>query len=108
SFEGEKSDYDIYIIVDQDKAIVYLGLAQYLEVPRDHPAAPNIMYRLMEINWELALGKFEWNSDSGEVRLSFTFTTENGLGDKALGAALAGLLSAADKYYIELHAMLEP
>jgi len=108
SFECEKTDYDIYIVVDQEHAIVYVGLTRYLEVPGDHPAAEQIMARLMELNWELTLGKFEWNSADGEVRISFVFTTENGLGRHALGAALASLLKIADCYYIELHAMLEP
>jgi|YNPNPStandDraft_1061719.scaffolds.fasta_scaffold102101_1 hypothetical protein len=108
SFHGDKADYDVYIIVDHERAIVYIGLAGYLTVPRDHPSAPAIMSRLMELNWELSLAKFEWHaSGEGEVRISFTFTTENGIGAQALGAAIASLLDVADRYYIELHAMLE-
>lgn len=108
SFECDKADYDMFILVDQQHAFVYISLARYLQVPRDHPSFPAILTRLMEINWDLLLGKFEWNPNDGEVRVAFTFTTENGLGQKALGAAISAILDVADKHYIELHALLEP
>ena len=104
-FEGDNSDYDIYILVNQEKAVVYIAIARYIEVPSTHPNLDRILRRLMELNWEFSLGKLEWDSEDGEVRLSHTFTTEDGLGTQALGVVIGYLVAAADRHYPELSEM---
>ncbi|MBC7288061.1 MAG: YbjN domain-containing protein [Armatimonadetes bacterium] len=99
SFRGEAADYDIYILVRQEQAVVYIAIANYLKVPADHENIDKILRRLMELNWEMSLGKAEWDASDGEVRLSYTFTTEDGLGTQALGVVLGYLVAAADRHH---------
>jgi len=101
-FEGDNGEYDIYILVNQEKAVVYIAIAHYIEVPASHPNLDQILRRLMELNWEFSLGKLEWDPNDGEVRLSHTFTTEDGLGTQALGVVIGYLVAAADRHYPEL------
>ena len=105
-FEGDNAEYDIYILVSQEKAIVYIAIAHYLDVPPTHERLGEIMRRLMELNWEFSLGKLEWDSQDGEVRLSHTITTEDGLGRDALGVVIGYLVAAADRHYNELTSLV--
>jgi hypothetical protein len=105
SFKGDTQDHDLYILVDKERSIVYLAVVRYLEVPTTHPRLNEILRRLMELNWKMSLGKFEWDPSDGEVRLCYAFTTEDGLGVTALGVIIGYLVQAADNYYQELHAL---
>lgn len=59
-FEGKNSDYECFILVDQERAIVYLAIGGYFSVPVTHPYLSDILRRLMELNWELSIAKMEW------------------------------------------------
>ena len=90
-----------------EKEILYLYLNRYLNVPADHPNICGILRTLMEYNWRLHVGKLEWDKSDGEVRLSFTFTTENGVGFEAFEAILAALIRTGDKLWPELSKLTE-
>lgn len=105
-FEANNGNVDLVILVNKESAVVYIAAVEILKVPQGHPRLNEMMRRLMELNWELSLGKLEWDPEDGEVRLSYAFTTEDGLGQKALGAAIADLVSAADKRRPELEALV--
>lgn len=102
SFEADHGDFDVFILVEKDRAVVYIAVVRYLEVPSYHPRLDEIMRRLMELNWKMSLGKLEWDPGDGEVRLSYAFTTEDGLGTRALGMAIGYLVGAADAHVEEL------
>ena len=59
----------------------------------------------MEENWNLNIGKFEWDKTDGEIRLSYCFTTENGIGYEAFSAIVTTLTETGDKLWPELHAL---
>jgi hypothetical protein len=105
-FEAKNGDVELFILVDQEKAIVYIAVVRYLEIPPYHPRIGEIMRRLMELNWKLSLGKLEWDSSDGEARLSYAFTTEDGVGQRALGVAIGYLVSAADNHILELRTLV--
>jgi hypothetical protein len=102
SFDADNGDVDLVLLVNKEAAVVYIAAVEFLKIPEDHPRFAEIMRRFMELNWELSLGKFEWDPKDGEVRLSYAFTTEDGLGQNALGAAIAYIVKVADKRRPEL------
>ncbi|MCX7599752.1 MAG: YbjN domain-containing protein [Armatimonadetes bacterium] len=105
-FEGDHGDFDVFIVVEREMALVYIAVARYLEVPSDHPRLDRVIRRLMELNWNMPLGKLEWDPRDGEVRLSYAFTTEDGLGPRALGTAINYLVEAADEHIEELRKLV--
>jgi len=105
-FEGKNSDYECFILVDQERAIVYLAIGGYFSVPVTHPYLSDILRRLMELNWELSIAKMEWDSSDGEVRMSHAITTEDGMGTTALGVCINYLVQSADKHYPALRDLI--
>lgn len=103
---GENGTYVTRVRVANKLDLVYLYIQDYLVVPKAHRNKDKVMCRLMELNFELNVGKFEWDSRDGEVRYSFTFSTENGLGFEAFRAVFETLLVTADDKQEELQKLL--
>lgn len=101
----EHATHRLRIVTDAEKQLVYLFINRYISVPEDHPRLAEIQRRLMELNWDLNIGKFEWDKSDGETRLSYCFTTENGVGFEAFEAIVITLLKTADDLWPELSAM---
>jgi len=87
------------VIIDTKREIVYLYLNRYLSAPPDHPKLAEILRTLMRYNWRVNIGKFEWDKTDGEIRYSYTFTTENGLGFEAFDAIYFALLKLGDELW---------
>ena len=94
--------HEIRAIIDEGKRIVYIYFNRYLSIPKDHPNRNQVLQALMEQNWKLNIGRYEWDSEDGEVRFSYTFTTENGIGFEAFEAIVKTLLGTGDKLWPEL------
>jgi len=77
-----------------------------MTIPNSHPRKYVMLQRFMELNWELLIGKYEWDKSDGEVRLSYTFSTENGLGYEAFAACLQWIVLSADRDYPELMGLM--
>jgi hypothetical protein len=87
---------------------VYVYVERYLVLPSDHPRAPAVLRRLMELNWELLVGKFEWNPRTGEVRLSATLNTDSNFDRRAFRSILRALDTIAARYDAELRDLASP
>ena len=96
---GNNGNYDVRIYLDDPRKVVYLCMNRFLTVPELHPRKHALLQKLMELNWELLIGKYEWDKSDGEVRLSYTFSTENGLGYDAFAACFQLLVLTADRDY---------
>ncbi len=94
--------HHLRVVIDAERELVYMYLNLYLKAPADHPRINEILTTLMDYNWRLNVGKFEWDKSDGEVRYSYTFTTENGVGFEAFEAILATLLNTGDQLWPEL------
>ncbi len=99
---GNNSNYDLRVFIDNPRKIVYTAVNRIMTVPNVHPRKCVLLQRLMELNWELLIGKYEWDKSDGEVRLSYTFSTENGLGYDAFAACFQLLVLTADRDYPKL------
>lgn len=81
---------------------VYLYVERFLVAPPDAPTTDAVMRRLMELNWQMLLGKLEWDPSDGEVRLAMTLNTDSNFDRRAFRSAIRGLTQLADRYWSEL------
>lgn len=102
---GELSLHAVYS--DQSDTI-YFYVERYLLLPSDHARAGTVLRRLMELNWELLVGKFEWNPRSGEVRLSATLSTDSNFDRRAFRSIVRALEMVATRYAAELQDLAGP
>jgi hypothetical protein len=105
TLEMENATHHLRIVVDTERDMVYLFLNRYLTLPKESPSRNAVFQELMQKNWDLNIGEFEWDPSDGEVRLSYTFTTENGLGYEAFEAIVGTLAKTGDRLWPELKAM---
>lgn len=103
---GDHGKYDTYVVADTDTALAFIIISDYMMVRPDHRNCDRVLRRLMELNWHLNVGKFEWDPSDGEVRITFTFSTENGVGYEAFKAVFETLIDTADEYREELQRLL--
>src|SRR5690606_18776640 len=81
---------------------IYLYVDRYLMAPADEQTTPALLRRLMELNWTLLLGKFEWDPTDGEVRLAMILNTDSNFDRRAFRSAVRGIGQLADRYFNEL------
>lgn len=103
---GDNGKYDTYVLANTESALAFIIIGDYMTVRPDHRNCDKVLRRLMELNWKLNVGKFEWDPSDGEVRITFTFSTENGVGYEAFKAVFETLAVTADQYKEELERLL--
>lgn len=103
----ENATHHPCVVIDAQRELVYLYLNRYIVAPEDHPNLQAVLRTLMEYNWRLNVGKFEWDKTDGEVRYSFVFTTENGVGFEAFEAIYNTLAKTGDDLWPELSKLTE-
>ncbi|MCX5733506.1 MAG: YbjN domain-containing protein [candidate division NC10 bacterium] len=94
--------HSLRMVIDQSRKLVYVFLNRYLAVPKDHPNRSQVLQALMEQNWKLNLGGYQWDPEDGEVRFFYTFSTENGVGFEVFEAVVKTLLETGDRLWPEL------
>jgi thiol-disulfide isomerase/thioredoxin len=105
SIKMTNATHHMRIVVDGKKDLVYIFLNRYLSSKPGSDKLPAVLQRLMEENWNLNVGKFEWDKTDGEIRYSYCFSTENGIGYEAFNAVVSTLEQTADKLWPELKAL---
>ena len=98
-----RSDLIVHAVYSDDSDTVYVYVEHYLMLPPEAPQTTATLRRLMELNWELLVGKFEWNPRTGEVRLSAVLNTDSNFDRRAFRSIVHALDSVAARYYRELH-----
>lgn len=81
---------------------VYVYVERFLVAPQDGATTDALMRRLMELNWQMLLGKLEWDPSDGEVRLAMVLNTDSNFDRRAFRSAIRGLTQLADRYWSEL------
>jgi hypothetical protein len=84
---------------------VYVYLERYLELPPAGAKTSSVLQRLMELNWELLVGKLEWNPRDGEVRLSAVLNTDSNFDRRAFRSIVHSIETVAARYERELRAL---
>ena len=98
----------MHAVYSDDSDTIYFYVERYLVVPSAHPQAGTVLRRLMELNWELLAGKFEWNPRTGEVRLGATLHTDSNFDRRAFRSLVRSLDALAQRYHGELRGLLAP
>lgn len=94
-----------HAVYSDESDTVYFYLERYLVAPAGGPKTPAVLQRLMELNWELLLGKLEWNPRTGEVRLSAVLSTDSNFDRRAFRSIVHALDTVAERFDRELHAL---
>jgi hypothetical protein len=93
----------MHAVYSESSATIYFYVEDYLSLPPEAPKTNATLRRLMELNWELLVGKFEWNPRTGEVRLSAVLDTDSNFDRRAFRSIVRALDTVAARYYRELH-----
>ncbi len=103
----DNTTVQVRIVIDAKRDMIYVFLNRYLTLANDNPNRDAVLRELMKRNWDLNIGKFEWDPSDGEVRFSYCFTTENGVGFEAFRAIVGTLMATGDKHWPELKRLVD-
>jgi hypothetical protein len=85
---------------------VYVHIESYLQAPADNPKTATLLRRMMELNWEMLVGKFEWNPRTGEVRLGAVLSTDSNFDRRAFRSLVRTLDTLSARHRAQLAALL--
>ena len=97
-----KRDLTLHAVYSDATDTVYFYVERYLVLAPEAPRTQLVLRRLMELNWELLIGKFEWNPRTGEVRISAVLNTDSNFDRRAFRSIVHALDSIAVRYAGEL------
>ena len=95
-------EFPVQLVYSDRTDTIYIYIESYLTVPADGDTTPAVLRRLMELNWMILLGKFEWDASDGEVRLAMVLNTDSNFDRRAFRSAVRGISQLADRYHGEL------
>lgn len=95
-------EFAVHAVYSDRTDTIYLYVDRFLVVPADAPSSGPVLRRLMELNWAFLLGKLEWDSTDGEVRLAMVLNTDSNFDRRAFRSAVRGVIALADRYWGEL------
>ena len=87
--------YSLLVKVDPARYLVYLAIDDFFPLAEKAAARAKVTDRMATLNYEMAIGKLEWDAQGGQVQLSHSFSTEDGLGYRTFSGVLATLLASA-------------
>jgi hypothetical protein len=81
---------------------IYVYLDRYATLRAEGPEVAAAQRRLLEMNWEMLVGKFEWSPTQGEVRLGTVLHTDSNFDRRAFRGAVRALLRVGERYADEV------
>lgn len=102
--EGETSErnFQVSLAYSDVTDTIYIYIPGYLTATSDGEHTDLLMRRLMELNSTMLLGRFEWNSAEGEVRIGAVLHTDSNFDRRAFRSAVGDFVVLADRHYAEL------
>jgi hypothetical protein len=95
--------YEVHLAYSDVTDTIYAYVDRYLVATGDGAHTDVVMRRLMELNWTMLLGKFEWDPTDGEVRLAMVLNTDSNFDRRAFRSTVRALTALADRHYGELN-----
>lgn len=95
-------EFTVHAVYSDRTDTIYLYIDRLLVVPADGATTDRVLRRLMELNWSFLLGKLEWDSTDGEVRIAMVLNTDSNFDRRAFRSAVRGIGQLADRYWGEL------
>jgi hypothetical protein len=101
---GENVQFRLSAQLFEREKVLYLAISDYAEIEQAASSSAMVLLltQLAALNYEMLLGKFQLNPNSGEISLSVELNLEDGLGFRTFRAVLQHLLRTADGKYPEL------
>lgn len=106
---GSSTDraYEVHLAYSDVTDTIYAYIDRFLVATNDGAHTDAVMRRLMELNWTMLMGKFEWDPTDGEVRLAMVLNTDSNFDRRAFRSTVRALAALADRHYGELNRLLE-
>ncbi len=100
--EISRRTFDLRMAYSDVTDTVYFYVDHYLTARADAPTTDPLLRHLMELNWRLLVGKFEWDPSDGEVRIAMVMNTDSNFDRRAFRSLVRALQDQADRLYPEL------
>lgn len=94
--------YTLVLDYSDQTDTLYVYLDRYATLQGDATGAPAVFRRMAEMNWEMLVGKLEWSTRTGEVRLSAVLNTDSNFDRRAFRGVVRALLRLGDRYAEEM------
>lgn len=98
--------FHAHALYSDETDTVYFHVERYLVALPHASSTPTLLRRLMELNWSVLVGKFEWNPRDGEVRLSAVLNTDSNFDRRAFRSIVLALDTIGARYHAELAALV--
>ena len=98
-YAGQNTQFTVNIQYYPKAEVVFIATDEYFSVDKAQHSSSVVLLavQLMALNYELLLGKFQMNPESGEILLSTEIYVGDGLGHATFLQALDHLCRTADK-----------
>lgn len=103
-YNGKNRQFGLSIQYYEKAKVVFIATNKYFSLDQAQSTSSVVLLavKLMALNYEMLLGKFQMNPESGEILLSTELYVGDGLGHTTLLQALDHLCRIADDKYDEL------
>ena len=103
-YDGNNADFSVNIQYFPNAKVFFLATRDYLhlDAASDTDSVVLLLVQLAALNYELLLGKFQLNPETGEILLSAEIHVSDGLGLSTLVSVLDHLCESADARFPEL------
>ena len=101
-------ELSIHLVYSDETDTIYFYVDRYLVAPPGAEATTAVLRRLMELNWQMLVGKFEWDPSDGEVRLAMVMNTDSNFDRRTFRSIVRTIGPLADRYHSELAQLAAP
>lgn len=99
---ASQRELQIHLVYSDETDTIYFYVDRYLTAPPGAETTAAVLRRLMELNWQMLLGKLEWDSTDGEVRLAMVVNTDSNFDRRTFRSVVRTIGPLADRYLPEL------
>ena len=102
--DGRNTQFQMTLQLFKQEKVLYIAANDYLQL-EEASSSKSIVLLLTQIaslNYELLLGKFQLNPNTGAIALSVEINLDDGLGFRTFNAVIYHLVQTADLRYPEL------
>lgn len=101
---AQNTNFGIFFQLFAEQKVLYIATHNYLRIEEaaSSKAMVLLLTKVATLNYDLLLGKFQLNPNSGAISLSVEIHLHDGLGFKTFEAVVKNLISTADSSHPEL------
>ena len=104
NFSGKNTNVSFNLQYFKTAGIVFVATNDYLKLKdvENTESVVMLLIQLAALNYDMLTGKFQLNTETGEILLSTEIHASDGLGSQTLVNAIEKLAKTADQYYPQL------